>query len=64
LRAKLLEEVADEICTELRDLFGVFLGDVSPVFGLLPEELSDKKRIEVSSKLTTACLDEVLFDPV
>ena len=59
-----LEEAADEIYTELRDVFDVFLGDVFPVLGLLPEELSDEKGIEVSGELPTACLDEVLFDPV
>jgi len=42
-RRKLLEEVTDEICTEPQDLFDVFLGHVFPVFGLLPEELSDGK---------------------
>jgi hypothetical protein len=42
----------------------VFLGDVFLVFGLLLEELSDEKEIEVSSKLPTMYLDEVLFDLV
>ena len=42
----------------------MFLSNVFLVFRLLLEELSDKKRIKVSSKLPTACLDKVLFNLV
>jgi hypothetical protein len=50
------EPVVDEICIEL-GVFTVFLGDIFLVFRLLPEELSDEKKIEVSGKLNAACLD-------